>query len=194
MKWTVLFFTFDPDHFPLLLDMRTTGILFFLLCSFLSFGQKRVVNEVGRYQITIPDSWSEKIESAITDVYSPDEGGNDVWQEYMGISTGDANGLTLEEAFNYYIKTDFPDYYPQFNVLKSGKENIYGLTAQWALCSYRADGAANNESKSAVIYNLFYLLLKDDVLYFINGIAVENEYPRFEKTFRQIARSFSVSK
>jgi hypothetical protein len=117
-----------------------------------------------------------------------------VWQEYLGISTGAANGLTLDEAFDYYIKTDFPDYYPNFSVINSGKETINGLPARWALCSYRADGAANNESKSAVIYNLFYLFLKDDVLYFLNGIAVESEYPRFEDTFRQIARSFSVSK
>ncbi|WKZ59544.1 MAG: hypothetical protein QY309_16995 [Cyclobacteriaceae bacterium] len=175
--------------------MKTTSIFFlFLLSAFLSFGQKQVTNEEGGYRITIPESWGVKKEATVTDVYSPDEGGQDVWQEYLGISTGAANGLTLDEAFNYYIKTDFPEYYPNFSVINSGKETVSGLPVRWALCSYRADGAANNESKSAVIYNLFYLFLKDDVLYFLNGIAVESEYPRFEDTFRQIARSFSVSK
>lgn len=174
--------------------MKTAGTIFFLFCTFLSFAQKQVTNETGGYRITIPDSWGAKKEATVTDVYSPDEGGQDVWQEYLGISTGEANSLTLDEAFDYYLKTDFPDYYPNFSVIHSGKETINGLPARWALCSYRADGSANNESKSAVIYNLFYLLLKDDVLYFLNGIAVESEYPRFEESFRQIARSFSLSK
>ncbi|MBX2968964.1 MAG: hypothetical protein KF803_06315 [Cyclobacteriaceae bacterium] len=174
--------------------MKTVSIYFFLLSAFLSFGQKQVTNEEGGYHITIPDSWGVKKEATVTDVYSPDEGGQDVWQEYLGISTGEANGLSLDEAFDYYIKTDFPDYYPNFSVINSGKETVSGLPVRWALCSYRADGAANNESKSAVIYNLFYLFLKGDVLYFLNGIAVESEYPRFEEPFRQIARSFSVSK
>jgi hypothetical protein len=168
-----------------------------VICSVIStvFAQThQVKNEEGNYNITAPATWMPKKEGTITDLYSPEEAADDVWQEYLGISTGEANGLSLEEAFDYYIKTDFPEYYPQFQVIESGKETIGGLPTLWALCSYDASGTAHTEKKSAVVYNLFYLILKDDVLYFLNGIAVETEYPRFDETFRQIIRSFSLSR
>jgi len=151
-------------------------------------------NTEGNFSFSYPPTWFAKSEGTITDVFSPEEGADDIWQEYMGVSIGEANGLTLQEAFDYYIHTDFPDYYPEFKVLRSGNETINGLSSQWALCSYSASGTANAKHQSAIIYNLFYLLLKKDILYFINGIAVETEYPRFEETFLNIIRTFRVTR
>lgn len=151
-------------------------------------------NTEAHFKFSYPSTWFAKNEGTITDVYSPEEGAEDVWQEYLGVSIGEANGLTLQESYDYYIKTDFPEYYPEFAVLRSGNETINGLPARWALCSYGASGTANSKFQSAIIYNLFYLILKNDVLYFINGIAVETEYPRFEETFLEIIRTFQVTR
>lgn len=150
-------------------------------------------NTEGHFKFSYPQTWFAKSDGTITDVFSPEEGAEDIWQEYLGVSIGEANGLTLQEAFDYYINADFPEYYPEFAVLGTGKETINGLASQWALCSYSASGTANNKFKSATIYNLFYLIVKNDMLYFINGIAVETEYYRFEETFQKIIRSFQVT-
>jgi hypothetical protein len=176
--------------------MKFSALLFFMIFSSVTVmaQTKRVQNAEGQYSITAPSDWAINIEGSVTDAYSPEEGKEDLWQEYLGISTGDANGLTLQQAFDYYIKIDFPGYYPEFRVLETGKETINGMTALWTLCSYGASGNVNNLTQSAVIYNLFYLFLKDDTLYFLHGIAVDTEYPRFDESFRQIIRSFSVSR
>ncbi len=171
-----------------------TGILILFTLSEGLAQQQVAENTEAHFTFSYPSTWFAKSDGTITDVFSPEEGAEDVWQEYLGVSIGEANGLTLQEAFDYYIKTDFPEYYPEFTVLRSGKETINGLSAQWALCSYGASGTANNKFQSAIINNLFYLILKNDVLYFINGIAVETEYPRFEKTFLDIIRTFHVTR
>lgn len=176
--------------------MKNLVVLVFLISPYIPLmaQTKRVENTEGQYSITVPANWMINQEGPVTDVYSPEEGTEDLWQEYLGISTGEANGLMLQEAFDYYIKSDFPEYYPEFRILKSGKETINGMPALWTLCAYGASGNVNNLTKSAVIYNLFYLLQKDDTLYFLHGIAVESEYPRFEDTFRQIIRTFSLTR
>ena len=162
-----------------------------VLLSFYSVAQSRVIeNKSGGYSISVPTTWTEKTEGTTTDVYPPEEGELDEWTEFVGVSIAEANELSLDEAFQYYLTEDFPSYYPGFTVVKKGEETINGLNAKWMLYSFSNAGTSNSSAKAATLYNVFYLFHKNDVLYSINGIAEKSYYPTYEQDFLGVIRSF----
>jgi len=168
--------------------------LSFLSLSFICFAQSQAIeNKLGGYSISVPLAWTEKIEGTTTDVYPPEEGELDVWTEFIGVSVAEANGLSLDEAFQYYITQDFPSYYSNFTIVKKGEEIINGLKARWVIYSFSNTGASNDALQSATLYNIFYLVHKNDLLYSLNGIAEKSHYPRYEKDFLSVVRSFRIT-
>jgi hypothetical protein len=168
-------------------------ILAAILCSTVSAQSFRTLKNVyGKYSISIPENWIEKTEGSTTDAYAPDVGDMDEWKEFVGVSVAEANGLTLEEAFTFYITQDFPGYYPKFAVVKKGDETIGGLKAKWVLYSFSNSSVAGSQS-SATLYNIFYLVLKGDRLYSLNGIAEQSHYPTYENDYLSVIRSFRIT-
>ena len=167
--------------------------LLFLLFSVISFGtvaQSRIFeNKEGKYTITVPQNWKERVDGTTTDIFAPDEGKLDVWQEFLGISLSETNGLTLEETFTYYMKEDFPGYYKDFKIVKQGEEVISGRKAKWALYSFSNSAKAN----ATTLYNLFYLTQKSETLYSLNAIAEKGYYPKLEATFLSMVHSFKIN-
>jgi hypothetical protein len=174
--------------------MKSLIIYFLILLTFTSFAQNRIIeNKSGGYSISVPGSWTEKTDGTTTDAYPPEEGDLDVWTEFIGVSVAEANGLSLDEAFQYYITQDFPSYYSSFTIVKKGEEVISGLKARWVLYSFSNTGASNDALKSATLYTIFYLIHKKDFLYSINGISEKSHYPTYEKDFLSVARSFRIT-
>lgn len=163
--------------------------LFFLLVAFASLAQSRVYeNKEGKYTISFPANWKERVEGTTTDILAPDEGEYDVWQEFVGVSLAESNGLTLDETFAYYMKDDFPGYYTNFKIVKEGEETINGQKAKWALYSF----TNSTKPDAATLYNLFYLTLKNDTLYSLNAIGEREGYLKLEPIFLTIIRSFRI--
>lgn len=174
--------------------MKSLTTYFLILLPFNLLSQNRVIeNKSGGYSLSIPASWTEKSDGTTTDVYPPEEGELDVWTEFIGVSVAEANGLSLDEAFQYYITQDFPSYYSNFIIVKKGEEIINGLKARWVLYSFSNTGASNDALKSATLYNIFYLIHKKDILYSLNGISEKSLYPTYEKDFLGIVRSFRIT-
>lgn len=173
--------------------MKSVIVLLLVLPSIHTVAQSRVIeNKSGGYSIAIPATWTEKTDGTTTDVYPPEEGELDEWTEFIGVSIAEANGLSLDEAFQYYLTEDFPSYYPGFTVVKKGEETIHGLKATWMLYSFSNAGTSNPSAKAATLYNVFYLFHKNDVLYSINGIAEKSYYPAYEQDFLSVIRSFRL--
>lgn len=174
--------------------MKSVIILVLVFFSIHSVAQSRVIeNKSGGYSISVPATWTEKTEGTTTDVYPPEEGELDAWTEFVGVSIAEANGLTLDEAFQYYLAEDFPSYYPGFTVVKKGEETIHRLKAKWMLYSFSNAGASTSAAKEATLYNVFYLFHRNDVLYSINGITEKSYYPIYEQHFLSVIRSFRLT-
>lgn len=173
------------------------GNNFFLLVFMISFvasAQTRVYeNKDGKYKISIPENWKERVDGSTTDIFAPDEGEFDSWQEFIGISLSESNGLLLDEVFTFYLEQDFPEYYQNFTVEKSGEEIINGQKMKWMLYSFTSSTTSNGLPVTITLYNIFYLTLKNETLYSLNAIAEKEYYLKLEPDFLAIIRSFQIN-
>jgi hypothetical protein len=154
-------------------------------------------NTEGRYRITPLAEWRAKAIGNSTYVYAPADGAMDPWDEKIDISIAEANDNNVDEAFDFFINTDFPETYAKFSVLKKGEEIIHGVKARWAVFSFSGSGAAEgaNESNTvtATLQTLFYLIEKNNKLYFITGITEKSLFGKFEPDFRRIIRTIEIT-
>lgn len=172
---------------------RLLLLVFFLLWS--TTIQAQSVQEIfhnkeGKYKVAILKNWKVKQEDVVTMIYAPSEGPDDSWKEYIDISVAPSNDFTLDESFAYYISQDFPGYYKNFKIIRQGQEVIDNAKAKWALFSF--SGSPDDKGKSATLYNIFYLIFKDNTLYFLNAIAEASHYPKFENQFLATFRSLEL--
>ncbi len=174
--------------------MKQFFLLFLILFTFSVTAQQAFENKKGGYKISVPEKWTVEQEGEITDVYAPDEGEMDTWRERLDISLTDANDLSLEEAFTFYIKDDLPPAYKNFAIVRQGEETIHGLYAKWVLFSFSGSGTVGETEVSFTLYNLFYLVLKNNKLFMLNGIAEKDYFSKLESDYLKIIRSFQVTK
>jgi len=174
--------------------MRFLAIFFFIHFALSVSAQQAFQNKKGGYQIIVPQHWTVEQEDEITSVYAPDEGEMDTWKEKLEISINDSNGLALEDAFNYYTEADLPTMYNGFKIVRQGEEVINGLNAKWVLFSFSGSGTLGTTEVSFTLHNLFYLVLKNNKLYMLNGIAEKDYYQKLESDYLKIVRSFQVTK
>jgi hypothetical protein len=168
--------------------------LFAFLISLVAPAQSRVYeNNEGNYKISIPQNWIERVEGTTTDIFAPDEGELDSWQEFVGVSLAESNGLTLDEAFNYYMNEDFPGYYKNFKIEKRGDEIINGQKMKWMVYSFTSSTIVNGVPQTSTLYDIFYLTLKTNTLYSLNAIAEKEYYTKLEADFLTIIRSFKIN-
>ena len=165
-----------------------------LFFNFSASAQKPFQNKIGGYQIIIPAQWTVDQEDELTIVYAPDEEEMDTWREKLEISITDAIDLTLEDAFNYYVHDDLPTIYNGLKIIRQGEEDINGLKAKWVLFSFSGSGTLGTTEVSFTLHNLFYLVLKDNKLYMLNGIAEKDYFQKLESDYLKIVRSFQVNK
>jgi hypothetical protein len=169
-------------------------LIIILLISSVANSQSRVFeNKEGNYKISLPEKWKERVDGSTTDIFAPDDGEFDVWQEFVGISLSELNDLTLDEVFTYYLKEDFPGYYKNFKIEKQGTEVINGQKMNWVLYSFSSSSTVNGAPKTTTLYDIFYLTLKDKTLYSLNAIAVKEYYSKLEPDFLNIIRSFQIN-
>ena len=174
--------------------MKYSTIFLFLFITFGVSAQQTFQNKKGGYQISVPEKWTVEHEDEITSVYAPDEEEMDTWKEKLEISVTGANDLTLEDAFNFYIQDDFPTAYKGFKIIRQGEEVIHGLNTKWVLFSFSGSGTLGETEVSFTLHNLFYLTLKNNKLFMLNGIAEKDYYQKLESDYLKIVRSFQVTK
>jgi len=178
----------------LMILLRLSILSLVILISCAATAQSRVFeNTEGKYKISIPANWKERVDGTTTDVFAPDDGDMDVWQEFVGVSLSEANGLSLEEVFTFYMKEDFPGYYKNFKVERSGDEIINGQKMKWMVYSFTSSTTVNGKPQTATLYDIFYLTVKKETLYSLNAIAEKGFYPKLEPGFLSIIRSFQLN-
>lgn len=132
-------------------------------------------------------------------VYAPADDGMDSWDEKLQFSVTDGEDVELNDAFDFYITTDFPSAYGKFKLINQGSEEINGLNARWATFTFSAQGTAagatgsSDSTLSATLQALFYVIKKDNSLYLVNGVTEKNLFSKFELPFRMIIRTFRVT-
>lgn len=147
--------------------------------------------------IALPE-WRVRTNGNETSVYAPADGEMDPWDEKLEFSVTDGEGIELEDAFRFYIQTDFPATYGKFKLVDQGSEEINGLQAKWATFLFSAQGTAaggtgsGDSTLSATLYALFYVIKKNNTLYLVNGVTEKKLFSRFESSFRTIIRTFRV--
>lgn len=155
-------------------------------------------NATGGYSFTPSAGWTVRVNGSDSFVYAPEDGDMDQWDEKLDFSKVDGEDITLEDAFDFYVNTDFPEAYAKFKVVAQGDEKINGLPAKWVVFSFSASGeaadaTASENTISATLQALFYVIKKDNALYLINGVTEKNLFSRFDLPFRTIIRTFRVN-
>lgn len=156
------------------------------------------INSEGHYSVILLKGWKAKTSGNETSVYAPHDGGMDPWDEKLEFSITDGEGVELNDAFDFYIKTDFPAAYGKFKLINQGAEEINGVKAKWATFTFSAQGTAeggagsSDSTLSATLQALFYVIKKDNALYLVNGVTEKNLFGKFDPSFRAIIRTFRV--
>ena len=179
-------------------------LLFFPLLIFISLNvyaqpSTAYTNSEGQYAFTPIAGWKVQTSGRESSVYAPADGGMDSWDEKLEFSVADGEDVELNDAFDFYITTDFPAAYGKFKLLNQGLEEINGLNARWAAFTFSAQGTAagatgsSDSTLSATLQALFYVIKKDNSLYLVNGVTEKNLFSKFELPFRMIIRTFRVT-
>jgi hypothetical protein len=156
------------------------------------------LNAEGGYSFTPLSGWRVRASGNESFVYAPEDGNMDSWSEKLDISIADGEDIVLEDAFDFYINTDFPAAYERFKLIAKGDEQINGLPAKWATFIFSASGQAANVTSSgdstlsATLQAIFYVIKKDNSLYLVNGVTEKSLFPKFDLPFRTIIRTFRV--
>lgn len=179
-----------------------TRLIFLFLITGFSFGAfsqpSEQVNREGHYAFSPLKGWAGRISGTDSYVYAPADGAMDPWDEKIEFSITDGEDIELNDAFDFYINTDFPDVYGNFRLVDQGSEDINGLHAKWATFTFSAQGTATGATStgdstvSATLQALFYVIKKDNTLYLANGVTEKNLFARFDAPFRTIIRTFRV--
>lgn len=155
-------------------------------------------NAEGRYSVTPLSGWTVRASGTETFVYAPEDGAMDSWSEKLYFSREDGEGIALEDAFDFYINSDFPSVYEKFKLINQGSEEINGLKAKWVTFTFSAQGTAagatgsGDSTLSAILQAVFYVIKKDNSLYLVNGVTEKSLFPKFDMPFRTIIRTFNV--
>lgn len=153
-------------------------------------------NREGHYAFTPLSGWTVKFRGTESYVYAPADGAMDSWDEKVDFGVSDGEDIELEDAYDFYIKTDFPQAYGKFKVIAQGDEIIHGLKAKWATFTFSATGVATggtgagDSTISATLQAVFYLFKKNNSLYLVNGVTEKSLFPKYENSFRSIIRTF----
>ncbi len=172
----------------------TLLLLFFSPGVFSQTGEQQ--NREGHYSFIPLSGWTTKFHGNESFVYAPADGAMDSWDEKVDFSVSDGEDILLEDAFDFYIKTDFPEAYGRFKVISQGDETINGMKAKWATFTFSASGkaagatSAGDSTISATLQAVFYLFKKENSLYLVNGVAEKSLFPKYEASFRSIIRTF----
>ena len=134
----------------------------------------------------VPEKWTIKQEDDVTIVYAPDEGEMDVWKEKLEISLTDAQDLSLEDGFDFYLEQDLPAIYDGLKLISRGEEEINGLKTKWMVFSF--------SQSTNVFHNVFYLVWKGKKFYMLQAAAEKSFYPTYEGEYLKIIRSFQFVK
>jgi hypothetical protein len=177
--------------------IRIPFLLSLTIISLTVFAQSTPCRNVeGRYSITALSGWTVRVSGSESFVYAPEDGNMDSWSEKLDFSTADGEDIALEDAFDFYINTDFPEAYGKFKLVAKGDEKINGLEAKWATFTFSATGQASNATSagdstiSATLQAIFYVIKKDNSLYLVNGVTEKSLFPKFDLPFRTIIRTF----
>lgn len=172
------------------------SFIFFIFFSTAFSQGKEHHNLSGHYAFTSLAGWTIQMNGSDSYAYAPADGGMDVWDENLEFAITDGEGIELNNAFDFYIKTDFPAAYAKFKLVAQGDETINGLQAKWATFTFSAQGTVEETTQkgdstiTALVQALFYVIKKDNTLYLIHGVTEKNLFSKFETPFRTIIRSF----
>lgn len=179
---------------------RLIFLLFFVSVSLnvSAQGSSTYTNAEGKYTLKPLSGWTVRASGNETSVYAPADGAMDSWDEKLVFSVTDGEDIELNDAFDFYINTDFPAAYGKFNVIDRGSEEINGLKTMWATFTFSVQGTASadtgsgDSTLSAMLQALFYVIKEDNSLYLVNGVTEKNLFPKFESSFRTIIRTFRL--
>lgn len=155
-------------------------------------------NDEAHYAFTPSAGWRVRATGPDSYAYAPPDGTMDPWDEKIVFSITDGEDIELNDAFDFYINTDFPQAYSLYKLVNQGSEQINGLQARWATFTFSAEGIAEggtgvgDSTVSASLQALFYVIKKGNTLYLINGVTEKNLFTRFDAPFRTIIRTFRV--
>lgn len=142
----------------------------------------------GTYSISGPEGW-DKSDTTISDIkvttlISPEEGSNDIFRENVNVVTENAKDLDLaeyEKANRHTMKRQMP----AMEIIRDGETVIGNTPARWITYSFNYSGYP--------LRNTVYFLVKNHIGYTITCSALNNEFDKYQASFKACVNSFTIN-
>jgi len=151
-----------------------------------SVGQERVYNSGKTFSIIPIRGWENHstgnsiiFAQRLTSI-------RDRFQENVQAHTFPANSMTLDELWNSWVINDFPRSFENYRFKQSGESVINGVRANWIEFTNRGE-------QGQTFRNLVYILVENDIMYYIICIALDRDYKSVETDFKKMIYSFRIS-
>jgi len=164
---------------------RLVFTFFLLLVVKLSIGQERVFNSEKTFSIIPVKGWENYSKENNIIFAQKLTNIRDRYQENIQIFSRPANNMTLEELWKSFVIRDFPKSFENYKFKQMWNSNINGMNANWIEFT-------NTGEQGQTFYNLVYMLVENNVMYYIICLALEKDYKSVEKDFRQMINSFKI--
>ena len=166
--------------------MKQLVFTFFLLLVIkLSNGQERVYNSEKTFSIIPVEGWKNYSKENNIVFAQKHTSIRDRYQENIQVLTHPADDMTLDELWDVYVIKAFPKSFENYKFKQMWKSNINGINANWIEFT-------NTGEQGQTFYNLVYVLVKNNIMYYIICLALEKDFKSVEKDFRKMINSFKI--
>jgi hypothetical protein len=160
-------------------------LLFIITISFSNvFGQERFYNSNKTFSFIPIANWENYSKEDTLCFAQPLSNIFDNYQENINVCIYPANGMSLEELWESFVLRDFPKSFENYKFIQMSESIINEKKAKWI--------AFSNTTNNVKFQNLVYMLVENDIMYYIICIAKESEYSKLDKEFRQMINTFQI--
>jgi hypothetical protein len=161
--------------------------IYFILISiipFVSNAQERTLNSDKTFSIEPINEWENYSKNNSIIFAKPLKNTEDVFQENIQFNVYPADGATLQQLWNSWILQDFPNSFERFKIIKMWDSNVNDYEAKWI--------EFTNTANELNYRNLVYLIMNNDMVYYIIGSSLDQEFNEVEHEFRLMINSFRI--
>jgi hypothetical protein len=130
------------------------------------------------------DNWENYSKDNSLIFAKPLNSSSEYYRENIQIIEYPANGMTLDDLWESFVVKDFPNAFENFEFIRMWDSSVNGKKAKWI--------EFKNTANNLTYKNLVYMLVENDIMYYLICSATVTGYEQTIKEFRQMINTFEI--